>query len=625
MRVPRRALGWGVLLGLLAGGIVHADEPKDPYFGEALYYAYQGHYFEALERLDAELAQHRALDEPELDSLHPLIGHAEFSVGDFELHYRMHHRAGRAIRAVLEADVPDPVRNEAAYRLARIHFHKGQAEDALHVLDDMRGDMPDALAADVAFLRANALLALGRAEEAVEVLRRLQSVDTLRGFAAYNLGIALLRADQPEDAVRQLDRAGRVSGGVDETLAIRDKANLVLGTMLLESSEYGWAQRSLDRVRLNGPFSNRALLGAGWADASAENYERALVPWSILADRDPTDASVQEAMLALPYAYSKLNVHGRSATLYQRAAETFGNELAKVDSSIRSVREGEFLKALVREEIRQDKDWVIRLRSLPEAPETFYLVSLMASNDFQTALQNYLDLEDLRRKLTAWRTSLDAFEEVTRLRRAYYEPLLPGIDARFRRLDAQMRLRLEQRRHVERRLQQMLTAPRPDLLATASEQALEARLDAVESALESASGPGREALRDRLGRLRGVLAWGIQSEYHERLTRTHTHLRELTEDVERLQATYDQFVRTRQAAVHSFEGYQDQIEGLRARVASARDTIEALMERQGDLLEAVAVRELVARRERLLDFQNKARFAFADSYDRAVKAQSGLP
>jgi hypothetical protein len=493
------------------------------------------------------------------------------------------------------------------------------------VLDDMRGDMPDALAADVAFLRANALLALGRAEEAVEVLRRLQSVDTLRGFAAYNLGIALLRADQPEDAVRQLDRAGRVSGGVDETLAIRDKANLVLGTMLLESSEYGWAQRSLDRVRLNGPFSNRALLGAGWADASAENYERALVPWSILADRDPTDASVQEAMLALPYAYSKLNVHGRSATLYQRAAETFGNELAKVDSSIRSVREGEFLKALVREEIRQDKDWVIRLRSLPEAPETFYLVSLMASNDFQTALQNYLDLEDLRRKLTAWRTSLDAFEEVTRLRRAYYEPLLPGIDARFRRLDAQMRLRLEQRRHVERRLQQMLTAPRPDLLATASEQALEARLDAVESALESASGPGREALRDRLGRLRGVLAWGIQSEYHERLTRTHTHLRELTEDVERLQATYDQFVRTRQAAVHSFEGYQDQIEGLRARVANARDTIEALMERQGDLLEAVAVRELVARRERLLDFQNKARFAFADSYDRAVKAQSGLP
>ena len=102
----------------------------------------------------------------------------------------------------------------------------------------------------------------------------------------------------------------------------------------------------------------------------------------------------------------------------------------------------------MREEIRQDKDWVIRLRSLPEAPETFYLMELMASHDFQTALQNYLDLEDMRKKLVAWQTSLDAFDDMIRLRAAYYEPLLPEIDAQFRELDAQMRLRLEQREHL---------------------------------------------------------------------------------------------------------------------------------------------------------------------------------
>ena len=46
----------------------------------------------------------------------------------------------------------------------------------------------------------------------------------------------------------------------------------------------------------------------------------------------------------------------------------------------------------VREEIRQDADWVIRLRSLPETPETYYLMDLLASHDFQSGLQNYLDL-----------------------------------------------------------------------------------------------------------------------------------------------------------------------------------------------------------------------------------------
>jgi Flp pilus assembly protein TadD len=596
-------------------------ELKDPYFGEALFHAYQGHYFEALQRLDAEMAQHHGVDEPQLDSLYPHVDHAEFSVGDFELHYRMHHRAGRAVKAILEADVAEPVRNEAVYRLARIHFHKRQPENALRVLEDIHGDLPEGVRDDVEFLRANVLMALGRAPDAVDVLRRVQSSEDLKGFSTFNLGIALLRADRFRDAIRELDKAGRVKGRQRETLAIRDKANFVLGTLLLESSEFELAQRFLDRVRLEGPFSNRALLGAGWADASAENFGRAVVPWSILAERDATDGSVQEAMLALPYAYSKLSVHGRAAVLYERAAKIFGHELVKVDASIRSIRNGEFLKALAREEIRQDRDWVIRLRSLPEAPETFYLVALMASHDFQTALQNYLDLEDLRRKLASWHDSLDAFEDITRLRRAYYEPLIPDIDRRFRQLDAQIRLRLEQRKHLHQRLQQMLTAPRPNLLATSSEQGLEARLDQLEAGLGDASGSAPEALRIRIQRLSGVLIWRLETQYHHRLTGAHAHLRELNSDVEKLTAQYDSFVRTRQAAVHGYAGYQSQIDGLRARVGRALEGIDVLIPRQGHVLESVAIRELAARRERLEAYQSKARFAFADSYDRAVKSQ----
>jgi 3-phenylpropionate/cinnamic acid dioxygenase small subunit len=612
----------GTFAVLVSSGSAMGMEPKDPYFGEALFHAYQGHYFEALERLDTEIAQHYAVDEPQLDSLYAHIDHAEFSVGDFELHYRMHHRAGRAIKAVLEADVAEPVRNEAAYRLARIHLHKGQPRDALHALEGIRGQIPEDIRDDVEFLRANIYMALDRPSEAVEVLRRLQDSKDLKGFSTFNLGIALLRDDQPEQAIRQLDKAGQVRGRERETLAIRDKANLVLGTMLFEASKFGLAQRSLDRVRLEGPFSNQALLGAGWADTSAENFERALVPWSILAERDATDGAVQEVMLALPYAYSRLEVHGRAALLYERAAATYGDELVKVDASIGSIRKGEFLKALVREEIRQDKDWVIRLRSLPDAPETFYLMALMASHDFQTALQNYLDLEDLRKKLVTWQGGLDSFEDITRLRRAYYEPLLPDIDRRFRKLDAQMRLRLEQRKHLDQRLQQMLIAPRPDLLATSNEQHLESRLDQLEIGLGDASSPDQENLRLRIKRLRGVLTWGLQTQYHQRLTDAHQHLRELNDDVVTMTARYDAYVRARQAAMHSYVGYQAPIVDLRVRVGSAHERLNVLMARQGHMLENVAIRELTVRRARLETYQNQARFAFADSYDRAVKAQA---
>jgi hypothetical protein len=92
--------------------------------------------------------------------------------------------------------------------------------------------------------------------------------------------------------------------------------------------------------------------------------------------------------------------------------------------------------------------------------------------------------------------------------------------------------------------------------------------------------------------------------------------------VERLQARYDAFVRTRQAATHSYVGQEPPIASLRTRIADAQARLDTLMAAQGYVLEAVASRELGARRERLAASLNQARFAFADSYDRAAKAQA---
>jgi hypothetical protein len=617
----------GLALAAIAARPSAAADLRDLYFGEALYQAYQGQYFDALERLDAELAQHHRVDEPQLDSLQYHIRQADFSVGDFELRYRMHLRAGRAIKAVLDADVEQPVKNEAAYRLARIEFQKDQPEDALQALERIQGTVPDNIKDDIEFLRANVYLALGRPADAVEVLRRVQNAEALKGFAAYNLGIALLQAGHSPEGLRQLDKAGQIESRETATSAIRDKSNMVLGSVMLRSEDYAHAQLAFDRVRLEGPYSNRALLSTGWAEASAHDYQKALVPWGMLIRRDPTDAAVQEARLALPFAYSKLQVYGRAALLYGQALDSFGKELEKVDASTRSIRAGNFLKALVREEIKQDNVWVVRLRTLPDTPETFYLTELMASNDFQTALQNYLDMEDLRRRLIAWQGGFDAFEDLIRLRRVNYEPLLPQVDAHFRELDSQMRVRLEQREHLQKRLQDILTAPRPVLLARADERVALERLRKIETALKHTSGPECTAQQARLQHLQGVLTWRLYTEYPERLTQAHKDLHELNEDVRLLQERYTAYVRARQAAVHSYAGYDESIQRLRTRVGVALERVNTLLARQGHVIEAVAIDELNTRRQRLEAYQVQARYAVADSYDRALKehATGGTP
>jgi len=620
-------LGFALVVLPGVGPCMAADaEPtageQDPYFGEALYNAYQGRWFEALRRLDSELAQHHRVDEPTLDSLFPLIGHAEFSVGDFELNYRMHHRAGRAIKAVLEADVEDLVRNEAAFRLARIHFQKGQPQDAMHALERIRGEVPDEIRDEIEFLRANTYLAMGQPAEAAAVLKKLQGAEGLEGFAGYNYGIALLQDGKTSEGQQQLAKAGEPSRKDSKAVVgIRDKTNMVLGRLMLEAKDYGNAQRYFDRVSLEGPYSNQALLSAGWADAMAGNYERALVPWKILGTRDSTDSAVQEAKLALPHAYGKLNLHGRAAVLYDEALKSFGEELEMLEFSTNSVREGNFLKALVREEIQQDALWVVKLRDLEESPETFYLTKLMASHDFQTALQNYLDLEDLRRKLESWQASFDAYDDLILQRRGYYEPLLPGIDAKFRELDAQYKLRLEQRNILARRLNDQLTAPRPELLATADERIALDRIHAVDAAIARLPEAARSEHAQRLERLRGAINWKLRTEYADRLTDAHEHLEALDADLTTLHDRYQAFVRARQASVHSYIGYDDGIRDLRNRVRDSLERVGQLQKQQGSLIEAVAITELTARTERLKGYQTQARYAVADSYDRASQAQ----
>jgi chromosome segregation ATPase len=250
-------------------------------------------------------------------------------------------------------------------------------------------------------------------------------------------------------------------------------------------------------------------------------------------------------------------------------------------------------------------------------------MELMASHDFQTALQNYLDLEELRSKLNTWKTSLDAFEDVIRLRGENYEPLLPEVDAQFHDLDSRMRLRLEQRRHLAERLQAMLTSPRPEYLATTEERNALDRVALIEKQLGDSDSPESLALRERMARLRGAIMWRLETEYNERLTAAHVHLKELNEPVDALKQQYDAFVRTRQAATQSYVGYDEQIARLRRRVGNALQRVDSLMVRQGEMIESVAINQLEARRERLVAQQNQARYGVADSYDRAARQPGG--
>jgi hypothetical protein len=243
---------------------------------------------------------------------------------------------------------------------------------------------------------------------------------------------------------------------------------------------------------------------------------------------------------------------------------------------------------------------------------------MLASHDFQESLKNYFDLAELQRKLTHWADYIGAFEEMIKIREAYYEPLLPPIEAKFRVLDSKMKLRVEQRDHLDKRLKKMLVAPRPDFLAKVGERRTLMLLDNMKKRLGNNADPRTLA---RIDRLEGVISWRIDTQYQDRFSKANKHLHELDADVDKLRKIYHSFVRTRQAATQSYKGYNTELNQLRIKIRNAREKIKVLMARQGHLIEVMALNELELRRKRLEQYQVKARFAMAENYDRATKAQ----
>src|SRR5439155_20320843 len=132
MRSPSQWLLLGVALAAIAARPTIAADLRDLYFGEALYQAYQGQYFDALERLDAELAQHRHLDEPELDSLQHHIRQAAYPVGAIAIHHKIDLGRYGSLCGDLEDVVAHPLNPETALCLALTNSPKAMAEIGLH-------------------------------------------------------------------------------------------------------------------------------------------------------------------------------------------------------------------------------------------------------------------------------------------------------------------------------------------------------------------------------------------------------------------------------------------------------------------------------------------------------------
>ncbi|HEY2275437.1 MAG TPA: tetratricopeptide repeat protein [Steroidobacteraceae bacterium] len=584
---------------------------RDLHYGDALFYYYQHDDFEALTRLAAYEYWNRMPHHEE---------DAQLLMGGLYLALGMHNEAGRRFEALLKDPVPSGVRNVAWFYLAQVWYARGYLDRAAMALARINGRMSPERESQKELLLGNVLIHQGKNDEAIRLLSAWRGTFSWSAYARFNLGVALVHANRLADADPFLTGVGTMVAGTEEQLALKDRASLALGFAYLQASQPAKALPALERVRLNGPYSSKALLGTGWAEASLGDYQGALGPWMELRKRNVLDAAVQESYLAVPYAFGKLNANAQSAEYYESAVESFQAETGRLDAAIARIEQGDMLKSVLQSRKgTQTYGWFWQLKNVPDAPESRYLYMVLAGNDFQEGLKNYRDLEHMSDLLQRGGYDMEAYEDMIETRERAYGQRLATVDALLGS-DAVARL---QQRNVELagRLQTIEARHNVAALGTETERDQWTRVQRMEGGLAGApDDPENKDLRERLALVKGVLLFRLNDAYSARLWEEQRSLKDLNLALHEAQSRWIRVEQARRAVPTNTGEFATRIAALRARIDALATRLAATGQRQSDYLARVAVSELEDQKSRLAAYQVQARFALGGMYDRAANA-----
>jgi hypothetical protein len=608
-----------LVLGAAVAWTVQAAEPsrdapaptqvRDLDYGDVLFHFFQDDYFESIVRLEVNR---------DFDRLQHHAAEAELLAGGLYLSLGLHTEAEQIFDRLLAGPVAPAVRDRARFYLARIGYQRGYFAGALRNLELMQQPLPGKLEPERRLLEANVLMSLGRHGEAAQRLERWSDTSGWSHYARFNLGVALVRAGDTARGRQFLEQVGTLQAANEEQASLRDRANLALGFALLQQPGGDDPTAVLSRVRLDGPFTNKALLALGWAEANASRPDRALVPWLELQQRRLLDASVQESLIAVPYAYVKLASNGQASEHYRSAVEAYARESRRIDESIAAIRQGGFLDSILATVPQGDRPgWFWQLEQLPDAPHTRYLYHLLASHEFQEGLKNYRDLRLMQANLARWTDSLEAFGAMIEAREIAATQREPRRQEMLSGTDLESLAQRQQ--ELADRFAQVEASRDVAALASLQERAqweALARIDATLTAMPA--GPQRDEFTERARLLRGALMWELDRAYKVRVTQTRRDLRQTKAALAEAGTRFAAIGEAGDLVPRNTQGFARRVDELSERVARIAPMIDATALAQERALADLAVAELQAQQKRLGSYSTQAQFALASLYDGAT-------
>ncbi len=608
-------------------------------YGVALYHYYQQDYIPALSELMVA------------DTRDGIQGHSdnpELIAGGISLAFGMQHHAESVFTTILQDERrPEHVRDAAWFYLGKLHYIRGDQAAAEQSFARVSSNFKPSLRAQLQALQFNIRI---RNNNFAEV--KPEDLDELRSwnpYALYNLGAAHARAGNFKSAQEFFEELADIDisdnpSRQKEEWALQDKAYTALGYSFLAEKKYRAAIREFTKVRLDGPLANQALLGYGWAAVAQEEYAVALKPWQVLRQRSLMQPAVQESLLAIPYAYEKLDAQGEAVKEYHTAEELLAREIQLIREMRATLTQGELL-TLVGSEAFSDKEakkilrgdgtaqgaptavitddgqnWLKLDKTSVIKTRSAYLNELFAKNSFQTSVLDLRDLLRIQRLLLQWQPKLDAYRELLLEKQA--------SRSRHEQQSAQQVLANKQqalsaeRDQLAARVQTIASAENYIALADEETRALYQRIERGEKTIQQMQAAGQNTVEaeTRLKMFKGILLWRAAQAFPERMAEQQAELKTIDDALANIVATRQRIEEVTFTSM-DIQPVLVRLDVLRKDVNNNLQHTEQLIDQQSASLREQVDAQLATHEKRLNNYLAQAHLAVARLYDAELRKQ----
>lgn len=593
---------------------------RDPIYGQALYSLHAGEYDKAL-GFNYQLRKQGRKGYGKILDIHEAT--AQLGLGMSQHAQKQYKRLLSDSRVSF---LPAPARAQAWFYMAKHFYNKGLWASALTAMRKvnsahMAADLKD----EYHFLATTLELFKGKPEKADKHILAINPDSKWAVYAYMNLAVSYTERDVHISKVEAVfNKALLLTSNTEKPEALADKINLMAGKFFYATGRGRSAIKHLKNVSLDGAYTPKALLTYGWALTEQWQYHDALQPWYMLkTNHSALNQDVQETLIAIPHLLEKLNAKVMALGAFDYATEQFDDIYRQLGESANRLNTGKFIEPLMKQQVpdRWGAFETVDL-SLPNHPDQVYLKDVMSQGYFQGELKSLRDLHVMRAQLKFDMADLNAFEQMTKIRRDEYNIIkkeaqvskhrahLSNLKSRYKKLLTRIDIAFKNPDGSG-----LASEPEKDQLATFKDVSKQiGQLSKRPSLVES-------SYRDRLRRVEGILKWTLSERYNERKKQVSQNLALLENKIRQANQQYKAAQFAYQVAPKTFKGFKNKIKTLNRTYQKQLTKLDRVYDKQREKVGSIVKVDIKKRQQRVMDYQLQARLAAARLFDETSNKQ----